>query len=159
VLDTKNAKRWVKIVSWTLAIVFGISFSFLMYMPGREAANSSSSENAPETTQTTSAETQTPAPPAVQLARLVGQAGVAADNHDFDQAIDLYEQAAKLDENNQDVKNGLADAYYERGKANKTKDSTVAIESFNKYLELLPDGPQADEVSGIIADLTSTPEQ
>lgn len=137
-LDKSKAKRWVKVVAWGLAIVFGTSFSFLFMLPTPQQTGS---RPGPVVTDST---------PEEQAQSLMGQAQIASENGALDQAVIFYEQALSLDEENEDAKSGLADAYYEQGTEAQSEDATAAAESFNKYLDVLPDGPRADEVRELL---------
>lgn len=138
-LDKNKSKRWVKVVAWGLAIVFGTSFSFLFMLPTPQATKSN--RTAP-----TAADTN----PDTQAQSLVGQGDMAAEANDLAQAISFYEQALSLDEQNQDAKSGLAAAYYGQGTAAQSEDTTAANAAFTKYLEILPDGPKADEIKRLL---------
>ena len=145
-LDKKRVKTWVKVVAWGLAIVFGTSFSFLFMMPTTQQTNSRSGPIVTDST------------PEEQARSLVGQAEIASDNGDLAQAIDFYEQALSLDEENEDTRSELAAAYYKQGTEAYTEDATTAAVSFNKYLDVLPDGPRADEVRELLKSTAQVPE-
>ncbi len=142
-LDKKQAKTWVKVVAWGLAIVFGTSFSFLFMLP-RNSTNPSASSPAPPTVTATSEE---------RAISMLGQADMAMEAEDYGQAISLFEQARDLDPNNEDSVSGLADAYYEQGKALQTQDPTAAAEAFNGYLETLPNGSKSSQVKKLLTDV------
>jgi Flp pilus assembly protein TadD len=146
-LDKKHSKTWVKTVAWGLAIVFGLS-ALLFVLPARQP-NPDAQNNLPAKAPVSQ---QTIDPKAAAQA-LAGQAEQAVKNGDFDQAINFYDQAQALDQDNAGLKTSLADVYYEKGKALQANDATASTEAFNKYLELLPSGPKAAEVSGLLADL------
>ncbi len=143
-LDKKQAKTWVKVVAWTLAVVFGTSFSFLFLLPSPTTKTSSSP--APGTINAT---------PQEQALSMVGQAEIALDNEDYNQAIRFFEEARALDPGSDEIVTGLAEAYYNQGVSSQDDDVTTAIAAFNGYLETLPNGPKANEVKGLLSDIQS----
>ena len=143
-LDKSNSKRWVKVVAWGLAIVFGTSFSFLFMLPTPQQTSSRPDPAVADST------------PQEQARSLVGQAKIASDNGEVAQAVSFYEQALSLDGENEDTRSELAGAYFKLGKETQGKDATAAAESFNKYLDVLPEGPRADEVRELL-ESTSQP--
>ncbi len=152
-LDKKHVKTWVKVVAWGLAIVFGASFSFLFMLPRNSmpgnTMNSPTSNSTLPTITTTAEE---------QARSILGQAKMAMDSEDYEQAINFFQQAREMDPNNEESVSGLAEAYYEQGKAFQTKDPTAAVEAFNGYLETLPNGTKAQEVKELLTEVGSADE-
>ncbi len=147
-LDKKQAKTWVKVVAWSLAIVFGASFSFLFMLP-RNSTTSPTSRSAPTNVTST---------PEEQAQSMLGQAKMAMDGESYEQAIDFFQQAREMDPNNEESVSGLAEAYYEHGKALQATDPKAAGEAFNGYLETLPNGPEAREVKELLTEVSSADE-
>ncbi len=147
-LDKKHSKLWVKVVAWGLAIVFGASFSFLFMLP-RNSTNSSISNTTPPSITST---------PEEQAQSMLGQAKMAMDDESYEQAIGFFQQAREMDPNNDESVSGLAEAYYEHGKALQTTDPKAAVEAFNGYLETLPNGPEAREVKKLLTEVSSADE-
>ena len=142
-LDKKQAKTWVKVVAWGLAVIFGASFSFLFMLPRNSTNSRGASPTSPAVTAT----------PEEQALSMLGQANMALDSNDYAQAINFFQQAREMDPNNEESVSGLAETYYEQGKALQTKDPTAAVEALNGYLETSPNGPKAQEVKELLNSL------
>jgi len=147
-LDKTHVKTWVKVVAWGLAIVFGASFSFLFMLPGNSTTSSTSRTSPTAVTST----------PEEQALSMLGQAKMAMDGEDYEQAINFFQQARELDQNNEESVSGLAEAYYEQGKALQTRDPKTAIEAFNGYLQTLPNGARTQEVRELLIEVGSADE-
>jgi tetratricopeptide (TPR) repeat protein len=153
-INKKNSKTWVKIVAWVLAISFALSMTIMFAIPGPSANNGKSSSAAnnsstgkPDSTPVTSIDTS------ANIEGVLGQGDLALKNGNIDQAIGFYEDAYELNKEEKTVQEKLGSAYFTLGEQALSTDSTKAKDAFEKYLKLLPDGPQAEQARSALDKL------
>lgn len=152
-INKQKSKMWVKVVAWVLAISFGLGMTIMFAIPGpgeSPSSDTSASEtNSPVENPASVADTAT----ADNTEAIVGQGDLASKNGNIDQAVDFYKDAYEVDDNDQTIREKLANAYFALGRQAQNSDTTKAKDAFENYLKLLPDGTQAADAKTALEDL------
>ena len=170
-LDKKKTSLTIKIVALFIAISFAVSLvPFLFGSPNQN--------NQPQQRPLVNSDTQSTEE---QVQSLMAQADFSFDNKEYEQSATFYDQVMQLDSENIDAKSGLGASkimsgqtqvgfdllnqivtvnpehaksqYFLADAAKKLGNNGQAISSYQKYLDLEPEGKHSENAKTAISEL------